>query len=168
MLKSYLLRLVQKYGPWRVIHILLAGITTLLLLTTISFLLVPVQTNIAELDVAVNTDIANFNSMTEPSSKEETNTSNLLSKMRGGMFKSASNMRARTMADKTVEKIKSQLKLQCVMKMNGQQIAYINIKNSGMKKCEIGDTVDDLFTVMDIQKKIVDITILGHKVTLRP
>lgn len=87
---------------------------------------------------------------------------------RTGLFKSAVALQGKPIADKTIERIKSQLKLQCIMTLNGQLVAYINIKEVGLKKCIVGDTVNDLFTVLNINetKKCVDISIIDHKVTL--
>jgi hypothetical protein len=87
---------------------------------------------------------------------------------RTGLFKSAIALQGKPLADKTIERIKSQLKLQCIMTLNGQLVAYIQIKDVGMKKCAVGDTVSDMFTVLNIDKakKSVDISIIDHKVTL--
>jgi hypothetical protein len=70
------------------------------------------------------------------------------------------------MADKTIERIKSQLKLQCVMEMSGEPVAYINIEGTGLKKCKTGDSINDLFTVLNVYKNSVEISIIDHKVTL--
>ncbi len=88
--------------------------------------------------------------------------------MRPGLFKSASAVRDNPMADKTIERIRSQLKLQCIMDMNGQKVAYIKIKSVGLKKCILGETVEDMFTVVDIQNRRVELKIIGHSVVLRP
>ena len=57
---------------------------------------------------------------------------------------------------------------QCIMDISGKTTAYITIKGVGLRKCCIGDKVQDLFTVLDIneQNKSVDISIVEHKVTL--
>ena len=54
------------------------------------------------------------------------------------------------------------------MTMNGQLVAYIHINGVGLKKCAAGDSVNDMFTVLDIDKanNRVDISIIDHKVTL--
>jgi hypothetical protein len=70
------------------------------------------------------------------------------------------------MADKTIERIKSQLKLKCIMEIRGEPVAYINIKGASLKKCKVGDSVSDLFTVLNINKHSVEISIVDHKVTL--
>lgn len=87
---------------------------------------------------------------------------------RPGLFKPATGLQDKPLANKTIERIKKQLKLQCVMEMNGQPVAYINIQGVGLKKCCVGENVNDLFTVLYINKqnKSVDILIVEHKITL--
>jgi hypothetical protein len=102
----------------------------------------------------------------DPNASVAANSDSVLLAWRQGLFRSASPLRDRPMADKTIEKIRSQLTLQCVMEMNGQPVAYIHLKDGGLKRCRIGDSVDDLFTVLDIGPKSVDVSILEHKVKL--
>ena len=52
------------------------------------------------------------------------------------------------------------------MEMNGEPVAYVHIKGTGLKKCKVGDSVSDLFTVLNIDKRSIEITIIDHKVTL--
>ncbi len=85
---------------------------------------------------------------------------------RKGLFRPATPVADKPMADKTIERIKSQLKLQCVMNMNNEPVAYINITGVGLRKCKVGESIQDLFTVTVINTNSVDVTILGHKVTL--
>lgn len=90
----------------------------------------------------------------------------ILSAMRRGLFKSASPTRDRPIADKTIERIQSQLLLGCVLEMEGESVAYIRVKDLGLKRCKVGDSVADLFTVLDIREKSVVISIIDHRVTL--
>jgi len=99
----------------------------------------------------------------EPNSSEVMPVTNLI---RPGMFKASTGVVGRPMAEATVERIKSQLKLRCIMEMHGEPTAYINIKGSGLKRCRIGDNVGDMFRVVDIGRQDVVIRIVGHKVTL--
>ncbi len=73
------------------------------------------------------------------------------------------------LADKTIERIKEQLSLQCILEINGQSVAYINIQGKELRKCCVGDNIKDLFKVLNInqQSKSVDISIIDHKVTLQ-
>jgi hypothetical protein len=86
--------------------------------------------------------------------------------LRPGLFKSATPLADKPMADKTIEKILAQLKLRCIVQINGQPVAYINVENGGLKRCRAGDSVANLFTVVRIHEKSVDLTIVGHPVTL--
>ena len=87
-------------------------------------------------------------------------------KVRPGLFKAASGLSSKPMADKTIERIRSQLRLQCIMEIAGETAAYININNVGLKKCTVGETVHDLFTVISIGDKSVEISIIDHRVIL--
>ena len=86
--------------------------------------------------------------------------------IRPGLFKSETPLSDKPMADKTVERIRSQLELRCIMELNGEPVAYVRIKGKGLKKCGIGETVLDLFTVLDIGEKSILISIVGHKIIL--
>jgi len=83
--------------------------------------------------------------------------------IRPGLFKSESPQRDKPMADKTIERIRSQLKLQCIMDLDGEPVAYVKVEGEGMKRCRSGDTVSNLFTVLNINKTNVEITIVGHR-----
>ena len=82
---------------------------------------------------------------------------------RSGLFKLASSVNDKPMAGKTIDMIRSQLKLRCIMELNGEQVAYVHIKNEGLQKCKVGDSVKDLFTVLTINDKSIEIAILGHR-----
>lgn len=92
--------------------------------------------------------------------------SRLAAAMRPGLFKSAAPLSDRPMADKTIEKIRSQLRLQCIMRIQGQFVAYVNVENRGLKKCRVGDCVEDLFTVVNIKEKSVELRIIEHPTVL--
>jgi hypothetical protein len=83
--------------------------------------------------------------------------------MRPGLFKSENPQHDKPLADKTIERIKSQLKLQCIMDLDGESVAYVKVKGEGMKRCRSGDTVSNLFTVLNINETSVEITIVGHR-----
>ena len=125
----------------------------------------PVLTGNYDNQVAVSSDLSNVSTLkTHGNDRSD----DLAGVFRAGLFKAATGLRDKPIADKTIERIKSQLKLQCIMEMNGQPVAYISIKSDGLRKCSIGDYVNDLFTVLDINKqnKSVEISILEHKITL--
>ena len=86
--------------------------------------------------------------------------------IRSGLFKPSRGVRVNSITDKTVEKIFNSLKLQCVMPIGGQKVAYIVLKDGQMRKCKVGETVKDMFTVIDVQDDSVTVDILGHKLSL--
>lgn len=90
----------------------------------------------------------------------------VLATVRQGMFRSAAPLQDRPLADKTIEKIRSQLTLRCILEVYRQPVAYIQIKDAGLERCKVGDSVRDLFTILDIHPKSVDLNILDHRVTL--
>lgn len=87
---------------------------------------------------------------------------------RSAVFKPAQGLQNRPVSDDTVRRIREQLQLQCVLEMNGQPVAYINITGMGLRRCKVGDNVGQLFTVLDINldNRTVDISIIDHRVTL--
>lgn len=85
---------------------------------------------------------------------------------RNDLFQSPTPLRDVPMADDTIERIRSRLRLQCIMEMNGESVAYINIEGVGFRQCRVGDVVSDLFTVLEIAANYVQISIVDHAVTL--
>ena len=166
MLKRQINRLVNRYGLWRLIHIALAaGIITLSGLFVLE-LVIPVRLNSNTVDASSNKDVVAPNHLSEILQPKPTSFKELTKIVRSGLFKAPAPLRDKPMVAKTIERIKSQLKLQCVMEMGGDLVAYINIKGTGLKKCKAGDSVYDLFRVLNINKNGVEITIVDHKVTL--
>jgi hypothetical protein len=152
---------------WRTIQALLAGFGSILLFTTLIQILIPLS--LQELDSqAVISELSTVGDISDVLDGKDKHAKNEKTIYRAGLFKASSGLQDKPLADKTIERIKSQLKLQCVMKMNGQPVAYVNIQGVGLKKCCIGDNVNDLFTVLDIdeQNKTVEISIINHKITL--
>ena len=86
--------------------------------------------------------------------------------IRSGMFKPETQLNDKPLADKTIEAIKSRLTLQCIMDFNGEPVAFVKIQGEGLKKCYVGDTVSDLFTVKSIEEKSIKISIVDHEVKL--
>jgi hypothetical protein len=166
MLKEQINRLVSRYGVWRSIHIVMAaGIITLIGVLVLE-LVIPVRLDSDTSDASYNMNRVNTNYVPEVLQPKPAEFQKLTKIMRPGLFKSATSLHDKPMADKTIERIRSQLNLRCIMEMNGEPVAYINIKNSGLKKCKVGDSINDLFKVLNINKKSVEVTIVDHKVTL--
>ncbi len=153
-------------GLWRLIHA--AGITTVTILVVVFVLelAVPVQIDTQSVYPSAGPLVTPFGPDAGAVFSLQPVFSELATKIRSDLFKPATLLADKPMAEKTVERIKSQLKLQCIMRVNGKAVAYINIKGSGLKRCEIGECIEDIFTIVDIGDKAVETTIIGHKVTL--
>jgi len=165
MLKKKINRLVSKCDIWRIIHITLAVGFIASIGVFVLELVLPLQLN----NNTVNTDRINAiaaDDLHEIFQQEPTGFKGIENTFRAGLFKSETPLINKPMADKTVEKIKSQLKLQCIMELDGELVAYVKIKGNGMKKCKVGDIVSDLFTVLNINKKGIEIKIVGHRESL--
>ena len=166
MISIFIKNIVNRFGIWRTVQAALASLSAVLFAAAVSQLFVPAH---FQQDISYANDV----SESAPESisslpNESRDKAKEAIAYRPGMFKPATGLGDKPLADKTIERIKDQLKLQCVMEMNGQPIAYINIQGVGLKKCCVGENVNDLFTVLDINKqnKSVDISIVEHKVTL--
>ena len=163
MLRKKVNRLVNEYGPWRLAQVALAGGIIILAGALSLELMRALRSKSAAFDSssAVNTVAAEDLSQILP--PEASRLSEVTGVMRPGLFKLETSTRDRPMADKTIERIRSQLKLQCIMELNGKSVAYVNIEGVGLQRCEVGDSVNDLFTVLNINKKSIEITIVGHR-----
>lgn len=115
--------------------------------------------------VAVN--VTSTSEISNIHTPESTSLQKMVTVMRTGFFKSETPLLDKPMAEKTIDTIKSQLKLQCIMDLDGEPVAYVKIKGEGLEQCRVGDSVDDLFTVLSIDKKSIEISIIGHKQTLK-
>lgn len=155
-------KIIHNSKIWSILKTVLTGITALLLLFSLLLFFYPTANNIDELTISAE-PLSTAALLTLP---DPNVFSNLNKSMRRGLFKSASMINSKPVADKTIERIVQKLKLQCVMNIGKQPIAYIKTSDKSMKKCKIGDSVENMFTVLDIRKNSVDISIIGHKVTL--
>jgi len=159
-------KLTERYGAWRVVHGLI-GIGVLIMATLLTGQLVlPLKRGNME---TVRADTIGGRAtlrVSELSYPHLLPYPELAKVMRGGLFKPSAPLSDNPMADKTIERIQSQLKLQCIMQMNGAPVAYVNITGVGLRKCTAGESVQDLFTVVSIGNNSMEITILGHKVVL--
>jgi hypothetical protein len=165
MMRKKLKEIIDRYGIWRTIQALLACGIAALFIITVGRLAIPVKLSYA----AADTDILSVPRADENASLLPPNADAGKKRIdyRSGLFKPASGLRDQPLADKTIERIKSQLKLRCVMEVGGRPAAYINMEGHGVKKYSVG-SVTELFTVADInvQAKSVDLMIVDHKVTL--
>ena len=158
-------KLIMKYGIWRVLNTLLVTGAVVVGGMFVLEMALPVtlNSNDSEDASAAYTGTDTATGIPQPSTS---NSMIDLRLIRSGLFKPSTGV-SKPMADKTIQKIKSRLKLQCVMEMSGEKVAYIHIKGIGLKKCGVGDSIEDLFTVININKNDVELSIIEHKVTLR-
>ncbi len=158
--------LVRRYSLWLMLQAALG--TGLLVLTVVLVLELarPIRASDEPPGTVVTGELLSADRLLERLSARDTVSDRIAAAMRAGLFKSAAPLRDKPMADKTIEKILSQLKLQCILPIDGQLVAYVNVEKSGLKKCRVGDSVEDLFTVVGIGQRSIEITIVDHPVTL--
>ena len=166
MLKTAIRKHQERYEAWKLVHTGLGGLVALLALAFVITLLLPVRpaSDLEQFQPAVA--YQQPTNLAQMLRHKQDNFPALSTTARSGLFKATSGLSDRPMAEKTIERIKSQLTLQCVMELHGEPVAYINIKGIGLKKCKVGDCINDLFTVLNISKESVETTVIGHKVTL--
>ncbi len=154
--KNGLLRLIQT--------ILIAGIAVCTVVLILELLL-PVNLDGDNSGVLPVVSSVDANGLSKSVVEAEKNQS-IAKITRSGLFKLESSLNDKPMADRTIDMIRSQLKLRCIMELNGEPVAYVHIKNEGLQKCKVGDSVKDLFTVLNIGDRSIEITILGHRQVL--
>ena len=166
MMKRLLNKLLSRYGPWRVTRFgllaLMAGLSLLLLLEVI----VPVGLGTNPTGISLDPNMIASRSVSEILQPMATEFQELTRVFRPGLFKASAGLGDKPLADRTIERIRSQLALKSILPINGELVAYIDVKGEGLKKCKTGDSVSDIFTVLRINKNGVEISIIGHKVTL--
>lgn len=154
---------VVKYDLWRLLQIFfLMGIIASLILLTLEIAKPMELKNRSILYIDPNQISSTGSSVINSPAPSE----NEGITMRPGLFKAETQLGDKPIADKTVQTIISKLTLQCIMEMNGQPVGYVKIQGEGLKKCSVGDTIKDLFTVVSIGEKSMVITIADHKVKL--
>lgn len=162
MLKKTIYRLVNRYDAWRWVQIVLVGGIIASAGTLVSKLVMPLRWNNDTANTAAINTIA-ANDLFKIGQPESTGFQEVAKIIRPGLFKSETPLRDNPMADRTIERIRSQLKLVCITQLNGELVAYVDVKGEGMKQCRVGDSVGDLFTVLNIYEKSIEITIVGHR-----
>lgn len=137
-----------------------------LLVLVISALLMPVHVPAQSLGLPETNGIVTEASTTEPNTTDSVSLAPVESYIRPNLFRVPTRLRNQPKADKTVDKILSLLKLRCVTSVGDKPVAYVSIKGVGLRSCNIGDSVEDKFRVLDIGDKSIDIEIAGQKVVL--
>jgi hypothetical protein len=166
MLKTRIRELVARRGPRQITRVLIATGIVLLIGALVLQLAIPVRMDLRA-DVGATGAEPGASAPLPPGEEADSPGPRAIADfLRHGLFKSATPVRDKPMADKTIERIRSQLKLQCIMRIKGEPVAYVSVKNMGLKKCRAGESVADLFTVLNIQKESIEISIIDHRVTL--
>ena len=157
---------INKHNPLEMYKMTTLALIAISISTIVIQLFLPISIGNNYVNTSTEDMILNRNTLQTNNVPRNTNKKTI--SLRTGLFKSAVALKGKPLADKTIDRIKSQLKLQCIMTINGQLVAYIDIKGVGFKQCAVGDSVSDMFTVLNINKttKCVDISIIDHKVTL--
>lgn len=163
MLRIKFDKLMQKYNSWKLIQTSLIVGIVISASVLILQLVVPAQLESEASGNFPAVETAAADNRAEVLQPEASNHPAVTEIARTGLFKLDTSISDKPMADKTIEMIRSQLKLQCILELNGEPVAYVHIKDKGLYKCKVGDTVDDLFTVVVINEKSIEITIVGHR-----
>jgi hypothetical protein len=150
---------IREYGPWRTLRLaMIVAISAGGVALVIRIVIYPD-------DRRPETTAAGA-LLVDPNALKHADADEVLAVIRRGMFRSASPVRSTPMADRTIERIRSQLTLQCILNIGGERVAYIDIKGVGLKPCKIGDSVQDLFKVLNINERSIDLSIVDHRTTL--
>lgn len=167
MIRKYIGRIIDSFGVWRCLQVVFLGFSLIFIATTVSQFIVPLSSFGNYVVEGNNSGVIAGKEISVLLGKNKKKTE-LAVAYRPGMFRPATCLRDKPIANKTIERIKGQLKLQCVMEINNELVAYITIQGVGLKKCCVGENVNGLFTVLNIneQNKSVDLSIIEHKVTL--
>jgi hypothetical protein len=155
-------KFVQKYDSWRLVQTSLVAGIVISVCVLILELVIPVRLDSDAFANLTTVDTIASGNLLEVLSPEFSERSMVAKIARSGLFKLDTSVRDKPMADRTIEMIRSQLKLQCILELDGEPVAYVHIKDKGLHKCRVGDSVDDLFTVIGINEKSIEITIVGH------
>jgi len=166
MLKKIMQKIINRFGMLYTIELGLGGGFLIAMVIFTLQMAVPTKQVFFESQASDAIQPTSAGSLPDDSQKNHTDLRETLGLIKPGLFKAASGLNDKPMADKTIERIRSQLKLQCIMPMGGKTFAYINIKDTGLKKCTVGEKICDLFTVISINEKTVEISIIDHKVKL--
>ncbi len=166
MLQRVWRALVRRYGVWLVVQAALGLGLAALATGLVLEITLAVRIDGRPAAVPSGEELVPTDSLLEGFQAGESAANRLSAAMRTGLFKSAASLGDKPMADKTIERIRSQLRLQCIMQLDGEPVAYVHVENNGLKKCHVGQSVEDLFTVTAIGDKSIEITIIEHPVTL--
>lgn len=153
-------------GLWFIARIALVGVGLILWVATVGAVALPVRLEEGDALVAMPAELPGPLVPATGSEGGSEMPRRLAGVMRQGLFKPAAPQRDKPMADQTIERIRASLRLQCIIEMAGQSVAYVHVKDLGLRKCRVGDSVSDLFTVLSVGERSVEVSILGHRTIL--
>jgi hypothetical protein len=165
MLKKILTRLLQRYGPWRLIQAALAAAALCMAGAITLTLGAPIHLGAGQIDVG-NTVNLTQKEETESTTKLNVPEFGEVAKlMRTGLFKPQIISHRVDRFDNTVKTIMSQLKLMAVLEIKGEPTAYIDVKGTGVTRCRVGMSIPSLFTVLgiNVKNKSVELEVIGHR-----
>jgi hypothetical protein len=163
MVTKVLNELISRYGPWRLAQCGLITLAAGLVVVLVLELVIPVRLNTNPVAVGPDTGTRGVSEIQQPTLRDF---QELTKVFRRGLFKAATPLGDRPLADRTIEKIRSKLTLKSILTIEGEPVAYIHVKGAKLRPCKVGDSVGELFTVLNIAKRSVEVSIVGHKVTL--
>jgi hypothetical protein len=82
------------------------------------------------------------------------------------LFQPSAKLPTRRQTARSVEQVRSRLKLRGVLAIAGKPVAYVEVKGLGLKQFSEGDQTDD-FKVVRITPRLVQLEILGEEVSLQ-
>ncbi len=159
--------ILGRYKTWKCLHCFLITIVTLLLLSTLTAFLLPVNAHVTISAAPLSVSPTNGNKLTNSVLPPSSSTS-LRIPVRAGLFKSAAPLRRTSTSDSFVSQILGRLNLKYIMLIDNQPVAFVKIeKEKGIQRCRVGDN-KGIFIVREIylEQQYMDIEIAGQKVTL--
>ena len=166
MVTKLLNELTNRYGPWRLVQYGLAALAAGLVVVLVLELLIPVGLGSNTVAVGPDNGETGDRGVSEIPQPTTRDFQELTKVFRRGLFKAATPLSDKPLADRTIERIRSKLALKSILPIKGELVAYVHVEGAGLRPCKVGDSVGELFTVLSIGKRSVEISIVGHKVSL--
>lgn len=85
---------------------------------------------------------------------------------RRNLFEPAVPLPTRRVARQSVDRIMGMLSLNAIMKVSEGYVAYIQVKGFGLKRLREGEGVQELFRVLRIGPKAVELDVVGERMKL--
>ncbi len=82
------------------------------------------------------------------------------------LFEPAVPLPSRRVAKQSVDRIVGMLSLNAILESGGRYVAYMQVKGFGMKRFGEGEGIEDLFRVLRIEPRRVELEVVGERVKL--